>query len=548
MDIFKLDLSKMVLKKNDYKSASYKDTISKIDRIISDLLKGTNLEFKKLAKSSRIKDIWITQSGIFSDKKPLLVTSGKGRTKKGSLASAYGELMERLQGGFISFNKSNHIEQEYIKEEDLTPEMRALNKGFSEEILKRFPFLPERANHFNKYVSFYDIKNQEEVKLHVRYLCSSTGFASGNTYEEALIQAICEVFERSCGLWVLSNKLKCPTIPLNLMNVKSNKYVTQFCDQDISILIKDFSLSKGFPVIGALFHHNKEDIYELVVGSATDRDLAFERCITEFLQMGLGDIECRLNRHNSYVEEHVNFYKCFPFLESYIPFQTFCALRFKFFGFFPSAGLKFLSSNGGNYQKWNYSHQNLSIELDNILNLLDKQHYHVYFNDYNRFYFPTIKIIIPELHYGLNEFNYFIPQEIVDFKRRLIFQPNDITPSELDLLLTPQFLLYLFYNPTVPLFFNEMVEVSSSESMWEFLIAFSKKAHRNDIAQKYAAFYSLKSRKENDKERDVDLEIIRQQCPNCSKCPITKCKIRMAPSFFDTLINNKIYPLRWLLI
>jgi YcaO-like protein with predicted kinase domain len=148
-------------------------------------------------------------------------------------------------------------------------------------------------------VDSYSFTDEKYVKLPIRFIeviSGSTGLAAGNTIEEALIQGVCEVFERYAAYKILVDKVECSTISLNsIKNSKIHDYVNLFKSMNIDVKIKDFSLGRNLPVIGVIFTNNniendenelKKDLYYKMidVGSHPDLNQAILRCFIERLQ------------------------------------------------------------------------------------------------------------------------------------------------------------------------------------------------------------------------------------------------------------------------
>ncbi len=542
---------KKVPKVNDYKSSTYEDTNHRITQILESFLKDIGITLEILSFQTFINDLWISRISFISEKETIFSTSGKGRGINASIASGLGEMMERIQAGFFYFKNHKNISCFYSKK-DIPTEMILLNEKFNITIRKNCMYLPNIELYYDRYIPMQEMGSRKKVLINSRYFCSSTGFASGNTYEEAILQALCEVFERSCAFQTLSNKRECPTIPMKDWGTQFPKYMQQLKEKGISIKAKDLSLGKGFPVVGVLFHHESLNMYEFGVGSASNTNQALERCITEYLQIEQ-NINQRVKDVHDYIEKHKQFYKIFPSIEKYLPFQVLMAFNHSSHNFFPSDGLTFLTQNNGTYQKWDYSHKNMASELKNILKLLDKYRYHVYLKDYNRIGFPTVKVIIPELHSGRGEHNFFISKEIRDFKTKLMSNLMMIRPSELDILLDPDFLIYTFYNSSISRFFNSMIEIPNCDSIWEFFIALSQLLGRSDIAKLYASYYNRISPREVSVQSNKikgkllkRIQLVTSHCPSCPQCSLEKCEIKQYKNLYSKLVDNKIYPLRWL--
>ena len=127
----------------------------------------------------------------------------------------------------------------------------------------------------------------------IRKIGGSTGLASGNTFEEAITQGLCELFERHCYSQVKYNRICVPTIDLNTIdNPKIKQQIAFYNRHDIEVKIKDFSLGTRFPVVAVLFINHriknspnrlKRDLFALRVnpGAAFDIEDAAMRCFTE---------------------------------------------------------------------------------------------------------------------------------------------------------------------------------------------------------------------------------------------------------------------------
>jgi ribosomal protein S12 methylthiotransferase accessory factor len=167
-----------------------------------------------------------------------LSTNGKGGTADYALASAYGELIERLQNQ-AHFRLSMNLSQEaleyrgfyYAPDEVYMTASEFLNSGDEwtqklaltkprtdvKELLNKWmnisyeqtpsdfialPFLNQRTRR----VSNIPIKMVSKMYM-------SNGMCAGNTAEEALVQGISEVLERATNKAVVLNKVVPPTIP-----------------------------------------------------------------------------------------------------------------------------------------------------------------------------------------------------------------------------------------------------------------------------------------------------------------------------------------------
>jgi len=118
---------------------------------------------------------------------------------------------------------------------------------------------------------------------------TSQGLAAGNTLEEAVVQGICEVIERSTLRTVLSRGLARPGIdPESFDTPLLRKLHSSVKQTGVRITYFDWSLW-AIPVVGALFQNPREpspQTSRFVVGVATSPTNAALRCLLEYLQQG----------------------------------------------------------------------------------------------------------------------------------------------------------------------------------------------------------------------------------------------------------------------
>jgi ribosomal protein S12 methylthiotransferase accessory factor len=126
--------------------------------------------------------------------------------------------------------------------------------------------------------------------LHWFYLIyGTTGFASGNTIQEAILQAIGEVIERHNISRVIEGKLSTPSLDMSSINYHIAKsLINKFLDAGIELYIKDFSLGLNIPTVSVLAYDsnpptNTVRIYN-AAGAHLNRDFALIRALTELAQ------------------------------------------------------------------------------------------------------------------------------------------------------------------------------------------------------------------------------------------------------------------------
>lgn len=261
-------------------------------------------------------------------------TNGKGTTQAYALASAYGEFMERLQnnilynvmelspdtlnyGGFYYSPDEEYMDIEKLlhsKEYNihpLIPKRKSTDNSAVELLQHKFnQWYPEKAEKANRdllehyaalfktdelpggfiTIPFYDV-NQQKVcyvpttMLRIHY--GSNGMSAGNTREEALVQALSEILERYAERELIFNRLTPPTVPEEYLQQFPHlhqliKHLEQ--EGNLQIIVKDYSLGQGLPVVGIVIIDREAQKYYMRSGAHPSFEIALERCLTETLQ------------------------------------------------------------------------------------------------------------------------------------------------------------------------------------------------------------------------------------------------------------------------
>lgn len=242
-------------------------------------------------------------------------TNGKGRSFEYSLASGYAEFAERLQNRilldahrmvsdktFNSFSFANDAnedltytfapEEKAIKPEDFSPvvqkEIRRLCRvGDDVEISRIFP--KGKDDDGEICIPLYDDQNQTEEWFPVNFvlrITGSNGMASGNTPKEAILQAICEVFERYVIRELYYRNITPPEIPLS--EFKGTDIYDRLMEYKEAtgheLIVKDCSLGIGLPAVGLAIIDRESQSYYFKVGVDFVPSIALERCFTETFQ------------------------------------------------------------------------------------------------------------------------------------------------------------------------------------------------------------------------------------------------------------------------
>ena len=297
-DFYEKDLNNTLIDAS-YKDASPLSTVEKIKGILG----RYNIETEE--------GMW-TESGIehcyslrVSIKGTVFGANGKGLTKEFALASAYGELIERMQLGLFgdtSVQKLGHYDVAIGKDEELSAEQiyNELPEWYN-YLAKRVSELGEAETDGKALISrfanngklsataFYNLMNGKTVYIprEIRCLsCGSNGGAAGNTMEEAIVQAISEIVERHYKQRIVSEGTSLPDIPENkLMSCKTAyKIITGLRKMGMRVMVKDCSLGTKFPVVCVCYINEKTGKYHTHFGAYPIFEIALERTLTETFQ------------------------------------------------------------------------------------------------------------------------------------------------------------------------------------------------------------------------------------------------------------------------
>ncbi len=297
-----------------YKECSPEKTIEKIRSILSE-------------NDIQVEEEWSGENelGTFSLRVHVkgceaVGSNGKGTTKEYARASAYAEFMERIQNmmltssqvlptvevdknaGFVICKEEKYLTAEEIIDENssfiqMYMEDRGLANGTRQEKINAFLKL-ERMDFylFHKYnrflsIPFFSILENKYVYLpyfSYRVYYGSNGMSAGNTPEEALVQALSEVFERVVNKKTIFEALSFPEIPDSF--IKENypeifEYVEILRKTNrIKTIIKDCTCNGKYPVVGVYFIDQNTGYYGVKFGAHPNLGIALERCFTEATQ------------------------------------------------------------------------------------------------------------------------------------------------------------------------------------------------------------------------------------------------------------------------
>ncbi len=232
--------------------------------------------------------------------------NGKGLTREFALASGYGELMERLQMGFIN---GPNVQKDGDFSFDGTKYQLLSATQLLERNRKWYTQLSESLNRFTgvtmtpeEIITQYADKDglvsatpywclttgtAEHLPTNLRKRVYATnGCAAGNSPEEAIVQAISEIVERNHQIRIIDECLALPDIPEDVLAKYQVAYkiITFVRGSGYNVILKDASLGTGFPVVCACIIDQKTGRYHTHFGAYPIFEIALERSLTESFQ------------------------------------------------------------------------------------------------------------------------------------------------------------------------------------------------------------------------------------------------------------------------
>lgn len=291
---------------NKYKDRSPDETIQIIDKFFNSL----GLYIKQEAVLQSEANSWGCLLGVFSGNQKILTQNGKGTTRSFALASGYAELFERFCNKNVLFG--------HPIVSSIVLELNKENKGYylhpEEKILSLEDFRENSPMLYDLYLKYCG--DEENMELFFSYFFSnkiigipmtncfdpadkvyedprmwmkmfnSGGLSAGNTLEEALVQAMSEIFERyACEQFFKNPQILCEVSKQHLNSFPSIANMLKNLPEHKTIKIFDLSYTYHVPAcLGVLINNNNIN-YSLDFSGAPTFEIAAERVITELYQM-----------------------------------------------------------------------------------------------------------------------------------------------------------------------------------------------------------------------------------------------------------------------
>jgi len=365
-----------------------------------------------------------------------IICEGKGITPELAEASACAELMERMSAGlfypvfeeqvryhlpvlynsetrkFLDFAWMDGYERAHQDEldnplpiEDLLRHQSQLGADDLEEI--------KDSRMARNWVDGYSLMNEKTVKVPINlihFIHGSNGMAAGNTIEEAIIQASCEIFERWAQINTIKPEKIHPTIDGQSIGNQFVREMIEFYNtHGVRVLIKDLSFDGFLPVIGVLYINDNLDpnLLEhqiLIPGAAFNTLEALTRCFTEGIQ-GRETLYKPRPRFNKQVQPDSQVSNYYMLMR--------CGLSPKAISFVQKGEQKDFK---------NEEAPDLLSEIEQIKNVCEKFSTDCIILDHTHpvLQFPVVRVVMP----GVSDFLSFLPPEILTAKQTKPSRPE----------------------------------------------------------------------------------------------------------------------------
>ena len=323
-----------------------------------------------------------------------IYSNGKGIISNASIASAYGEYIERLQTNnfFIDFYLPNR--KYYPDEVAFDFDGDYLNKKLKKiynpnDELSDYDLVDYNSDYEDKVVALPFIRqsNNETTYIPINILSNlyvSNGLATGNTPNEAKVQALSEIFERYAKIEIIKKGYALPVFPEDILNKfeKVSADVKALRDLGFIIEVLDASLDGKFPVTAISLINPKNSTLFVSFGAHPILEVSLERTMTELMQ---GRDLDNLDAFE------------IPTFDMSIVSDSF-NIESHFIDSNGKLGFAFLNSNKTfKYAPWKYEGNGSDDEYTYLLDILKSMDKDMYLREYSYLDFYSCQMIVPEV-------------------------------------------------------------------------------------------------------------------------------------------------------
>lgn len=278
-----------------YKDASPAETVESIRSILATVgieVEERHFRHSDVAYSCRISLADAELAGLD------IGTNGKGLTPEYARASGYAEFMERLQNKMLYNAALRYLHAvdgveplpfRFFPDEEL---VESTGKEFAAVVRRLFPRLSvdgyTATDRLLRYrtVPYADLTAGTtcDVPVVLARVPGSTGMCAGNTPAEAIMQGLCEIYERYVLQRLYTSPFAPPRFPDGYFDgTEAGARMAALGAEGYRCEALDLSLGGRYPVAGMLLT-DPAGRKVLRLGSDLDASIALQRCITEAFQ------------------------------------------------------------------------------------------------------------------------------------------------------------------------------------------------------------------------------------------------------------------------
>ncbi|MEW6368417.1 MAG: YcaO-like family protein [Acidobacteriota bacterium] len=279
-----------------HRDASPEETVARL----GELLSGVGIALSEVGWCDGIdgaRSLAVLPSA-FLKAHPSPSANGKGTNTELARASAYAEFIERLQNTtrqtpVLLPRRFGLMEPELADPPDACTrtlgELLDHGSAAAKDLLRLYDVHgPDARKSEAVCFPFFNATTGEAQLLPMRLLykaCLSNGMAAGNTPEEALVHALCEIFERFAVTRAYREQLRLPTIAHeHLAGLRVHTALERLMADGLRVIVKDCSFGGVYPVVALILYDPSRNRYGLRFGSDPILDIALERCVVEICQ------------------------------------------------------------------------------------------------------------------------------------------------------------------------------------------------------------------------------------------------------------------------
>jgi len=351
-----------------------------------------------------------------------IYSNGKGTLSLASKASALGEYIERLQTNncFIDFhlpNRAYYPDQKVFEfgGEYLNPSLYGIYNPLDE--LSNEDLVDFNSDFTDKIVTlpFQSFFANEQVYIPLNILSNlyvSNGLASGNTPDEAKVQALSEIFERYAKIEIIKNGYALPKYPEDIIATfpKLQADMVELRKAGFIVEILDASLGGKFPVTAISLINPRNGTLFVSFGAHPILEVSLERTMSELMQgRGL---------------ENLDAFEM-PTFDMSIVSDTF-NLEAHFIDSNGKIGFGFLNAiKSFEYAPWNYQGEGSTAEYAFLCDIVKSMSKEIYLREYTYLDFYSCHMIVPSVSevYPIEDMVYqnrnsgkFIRHAVLNFK------------------------------------------------------------------------------------------------------------------------------------